>query len=138
MINPVDQKILDRLQSDGRIPYSSIAKEIGLTPTAIGQRVQKMVQDETIKGFSVHVNPERLGIHIQAIITLKLHFSKVEAFYKAYKRFEEIQFCYRVTGDDCMILLVHLKNNAHLVKFIDKISDYGSSKTSIIIDELQL
>ncbi|MFK7908168.1 MAG: Lrp/AsnC family transcriptional regulator [Chitinophagales bacterium] len=136
ILDAIDSKILNFLKKNGRVPYSSIAKEVGLTAAAVGQRVQKMVLEEVIEGFSVQVNPEKMGIHLQAIITLKLHFSKTAIFNEKLKELEEVQSCYRVTGEDCMIMKVHFKNNAHLVRFLDKISVYGSSKTNIIIDEL--
>jgi len=135
-IDKIDLQILDCLNKNSRIPFSTIAKEVGLTSTAVGQRVQKMVEEQIIEGFGIKLNPEKLDIHVQAIITLKLNFSKIEAFNKQLQSFEEIQFCYRVTGDDCMIMKVHLKNNKHLLQFLDRITSYGLSKTNIIIDQL--
>ena len=136
-LDELDNKILSCLNKNGRVPYASIAKEVNLTATAVGQRVQKMIAEEVIEEFSVKLNPDKFGINIQAVITLKLYFTKMDAFYKYLKKSaEDIEYCYRVTGDDCMILKVNFRNNSHLVEFLDGLSIYGSSKTNIIIDQL--
>jgi Lrp/AsnC family leucine-responsive transcriptional regulator len=132
----LDMKILELLEKDGRISYAAIAKEVGLTSTAIGQRVQKLIDEKIILGFSTRLNREQLGDTIQAIISLKLNFAKLEAFNKILNSFREIEYCYRVTGEDCMVMKVNFKDNNHLLNFINKISIYGVTKSSIIIDHM--
>ena len=135
-LDKIDLEIIDWLGKDGRISYSSLAKEVGLTSAAVGQRVQKMLQDEIILGFGVHLNREKLGVTIQAILNLKLNFSKINTFYEVLANFDEIENCYRVTGADCIIMKVNLRDNKHLLQFIDQISDYGFTKSSIILEQL--
>ena len=135
-VDNIDKKILHLLQEDGRIPYASIAKEVGLTSTAVSQRIQKMMDEGIIRGFEVILNQEKLGYGIQAIISLKLNFSKLDAFYKVLENYDEIEYGYRITGDDCIIMKVNLKDNAHLLDFINKISVYGFSKSNIIIEQV--
>ena len=135
-IDNIDLEILELLKEDGRVPYSSIAKKVGLTSTAVSQRIQKMMDEEIIQGFGVKLNIEKLGITIQAIMTLKLNFSKMDAMHKVLKTFEEIEFGYRITGEDCVIMKVNLKDNAHLLDFINKLSVYGFSKSNIIIEKV--
>lgn len=135
-LDKIDLQILDCLKENGRVAYSSVAKEVGLTATAVGQRVQKMIQEEVIKGFDICLDENKLGINIQAVITVKLNFTKIESFYKIIKTYKEIQFCYRVTGEDCVMMKVHFRDNPHLLSFLDAMSVYGSSKTNVIIDQL--
>ena len=132
----IDQQILALLREDGRTPYSSLAKEVNLTSAAVGQRVQKMVYDGTIKGFGVDIDHEKLGVSIQAILGLKLNFAKLDSFHQVLKNHKEIEYCYRVTGDDCIVMKVNLKDNKHLLRFIDEMSNYGTTKSSIILERL--
>ena len=135
-IDNIDIKILDQLEKDGRISYTDLAKKVGLTSTAVGQRMQKMTQERLILGFAAKVNKKELGITIQAIINLKLNFTKIDALYKVLNSFEEIESCYRVTGEDCLIMKVNFRDNTHMVNFINRISDYGFTKSSIILEQL--
>ena len=135
-IDNINAEILKCLESDGRISFASIANKVNITSTAVGQRVQRMLDDGLILGFGTKLDRKKLGISVQAIINLKLNFAKLDSFNKMIRSFEEVEYCYRVTGEDCMVMKVNLKDNAHLLDFIDKISLYGQTKSSIIIDKL--
>ncbi|MEN0047436.1 MAG: Lrp/AsnC family transcriptional regulator [Bacteroidota bacterium] len=135
-IDNIDRKILNQLEQDGRISYAALAKEVGLTSTSVGQRVQRMVEDGVILGFGAHLDKEKLGISIQALVSLKLNFARIESFHKVLKTYDEIEYCYRVTGEDCMIMKVNLSNNKHLLEFINRISIYGLTTTNVIIEQL--
>lgn len=135
-MDTIDLKIIERLEVDGRMSYSAIAKQVGLTSAAVGQRVQKMVEEGVITGFTIKRNLSKLDIHIQAVISLKLNFSKIDAFYKVLSNFSEVEHCYRVTGEECIIMKVNLRDNAHLLAFINQVSAYGFSKSSIIIEQI--
>lgn len=135
-IDHIDTEIIRCLEEDGRIAYATIAKKVGLTSTAVGQRIQKMIDEGIILGFGVQLDRKKLGITIQAIISVKLNFSKIDAFYKQLLTFNEIEYCYRVTGEDCIIMKVNLKDNAHLLDLINRVSLYGFSKSNIIIEQI--
>ncbi|WP_452225000.1 Lrp/AsnC ligand binding domain-containing protein [Lacinutrix chionoecetis] len=47
---------------------------------------------------------------------------------------EKVKSCDRITGDDCLCILGYFKNNKHLISFLETISQYGTSKTSIILE----
>jgi Lrp/AsnC family leucine-responsive transcriptional regulator len=135
-IDNINLEIIKCLESDGRISFASIAVKVNITSTAVSQRVQKMIDDGLILGFGLKLDRKKLGVDIQAIISLKLNFAKLDSFNKTISSFDEVEYCYRVTGEDCMIMKVNFRDNAHLLHFIDQISLYGSTKSSIIIDQV--
>ena len=135
-MDKIDKEILKGLKEDGRMSYAAIAKRVGLTSTAVGQRVQKLLDEGEIKGFSVLLDHEKLGIHMEAIISLRLNFAQIDKFYEVLKAKDEIESCYRVTGEDCIIMKTNLRDNAHLLEFINQISLYGFSKSSIVIEQI--
>jgi Lrp/AsnC family leucine-responsive transcriptional regulator len=135
-LDDIDKQILSNLQEDGRMTYAAIAQHVGLTSTAVGHRVQKMLDEGIIRSFGVDLDREKLGLAIQALISLKLNFARLDDFQKILKSINEIEFCYRVTGEDCMIMKVNLQDNAHLLQFINKISAYGFTKSSIVMERM--
>lgn len=135
-VDSINAEILQCLEQDGRMSFAAIANQVNLTSTAVSQRIQKMMDEGLILGFGVELNRKKLGIQTQAIITLKLNFSQHESFNKVIQTFEEVEFCYRVTGEDCMIMKVNLSDNDHLLGFINRISRYGFTKSNIIIDQI--
>ncbi|MEM9722788.1 MAG: Lrp/AsnC ligand binding domain-containing protein [Bacteroidota bacterium] len=70
------------------------------------------------------------------LISVKLNFTRIESFYSAMKTFEEVEFGYRVTGEDCMVLKVNLRDNTHLLDFINRVSTFGLTETKVIIEQV--
>ena len=131
-----DRAILSCLSKDGRIRMSQIAENVGLTATAVSQRVNKLVEDKVIRGFSVDLDQGKLGMTIQAMISVKLNFPRMEDFNKVLSEFQEIEYCFRVTGEDCIMMKVNLRDNSHLLQFINNMSRYGFTKSSVILEQL--
>ena len=129
-------KIIDLLKTNARMSFAKIGKEIGLTAPAVAQRIQNMEKEGIIEGYKLAINEKKIGIDIKAIITVKYGLGKRALFLNSLSSFPEIQSCYLVTGEDCVIMTVHLRNNQHLVSLLDRIAEYGISKTSIILDDL--
>ena len=133
----IDLKILNCLKKNARISYKDIGEEIGLTSPAVTQRIQKMESEGVIKRYKVELDYAKLGIHIKATITVKLDNNRrFPQFLKEYIPKEEILSYHRVTGEDCMLLHGQFRDNLHLLHFLDQISDYGVTKTSVILEEI--
>lgn len=60
-LDRTDLKILDILQTDGRISNSRLAELVNLSPTAVMARVQKLTKDEFILGYEAKLNPVKLN-----------------------------------------------------------------------------
>lgn len=132
----LDKKILDILKTNARESFANIGKEVGLSAPAIGKRVRQMEDEGIIEGYVLKVNHEKLGIETKAYITLVMHRS-TEASFSAIEKIhamEEVQRCDRITGDDCLCVLGYFKNNRHLISFLERLSQYGATKTSIILE----
>jgi len=70
------------------------------------------------------------------MITLKCPYGKIQAFAKQLATFSEIEQCLRVTGEDCVVLHALLRNNQHLVELLERLAEYGESKTAIILKDM--
>jgi len=131
-----DKKILEMLKTNARESFANIGKEVGLSAPAIGKRVRQMEDEGIIEGYALKVNHEKLGIETKAYITLVMHREArgaSDALDKIHAM-EEVRRCDRITGDDCLCILGYFKNNRHLIAFLERISQYGATKTSIILE----
>ena len=61
---------------------------------------------------------------------------KLKPFLEKVKTFDEVINCYRITGDENIVMEVVLKNHNHLESFIDQLIIYGESKTQIILSRV--
>ncbi|QED37832.1 Lrp/AsnC family transcriptional regulator [Antarcticibacterium arcticum] len=136
---PLDQinwKILQELQKNARMSFSEIGRKIGLTSPAVAERVKKMEDKGIIKGYNVQVSYNKTGHQLKAIITLKVFMGRLKPFLEKVKEFREVINCYRITGNENIILEVILYDQAHLEGFIDKLITYGETRTHIVLSNV--
>ena len=129
-------KILGFLQRNSRESFSSIGRQIGLSSPAVSERVKKMEDTGVISGYITQVSHSKLGYQLKAIITLKAFMGKLKPFLSKVKTLDEVVNCYRITGNENIIMEVVLHDQFHLEKFIDMLIQYGETRTNIILSDV--
>ena len=104
-----DYRIIEILQKDGRISMKDLGKIVGLTSPAVSERV------------------------IKAFIHIALPSDKYELFLETARKDPRIVECHHITGDDCSLLKVIVKDMYELENVIDSIKSIGTTKTSVIL-----
>ena len=135
-IDDLNWKILQCLQNNARVSFADIGREIGLTPPAVAERVKKMEDMEILEGYTAKVSHAKTGYQLKAIITLRAFMGKLKPFLSTVASFEEVINCYRITGNENIVMEVVLKDQFHLEKFIDKLIQYGETRTHIILSNV--
>jgi len=82
------------------------------------------------------VSPFEAGYQFKAIITLRAFMGKLKPFLEIVKTFDEVLNCYRITGNENIVMEVVLKNQKHLESFIDQLIVYGETKTQIVLSHV--
>lgn len=128
-----DHKIIDILQKDGRVSMKDLGKIVGLTSPAVSERVKRLEESGIIEGYKAIVNPDALGRVIKAFIHISLDSDKYGVFLEGARKDPRIVECHHITGDDCSLLKVIVKDMYELEEVIDSIKKIGSTKTSVIL-----
>lgn len=68
----VDLRILEILQEKARIPNAEVARQVGMAPSAILERIRKLEQQGIIQGYEVRLNPAHFGQGLVAFIQLQV------------------------------------------------------------------
>ena len=135
-VDALSLKILQALQKNSRATFVEIGKDVGLTSPAVAERVKKMEDVGIITGYTAHVSHVQLGYQLKAIITLRAFVGKLRPFLDVVKGYQEVINCYRITGNENIIMEVVLKDQFHLEKFIDKLITYGEARTHIVLSNV--
>lgn len=135
-IDDLNWKILESLQENARISFAEIGRKVGLTPPAVAERVKKMEDMEILEGYKAQVSPAKTGHQLKAIITLRAFMGKLKPFLATVVSYDEVINCYRITGNENIVMEVVLKDQFHLEKFIDKLIRYGETRTHIILSNV--
>ncbi len=132
-----DWKIIDLLQKNSRFSFAQISREIGLSPSAVAERIQRLEDENVIKKHVSIIDPKKVGYSLKAYITFSIKdFQKYERFLESIEEFPEIIDCSRVTGNDCLIMKVVLVDNTHLENLVNRLSVYGSPSTSVVLSDI--
>ncbi len=136
MIDSLNNRILQCLQEDARQSNTAIAKQVGVSSPAVGERIRKMEDAGILQGYKAIVNPEAMGYQLKAIITIRAFMGKLKPFIENVKKWEEVINCYRITGNENIVMEVVLRNQKHLEQLIDRVITYGESKTQIVLSHV--
>lgn len=104
-----DAAILAELQQDGRLSIVDLAEEVGLSSTPCARRVKLMEQNGIIQGYTAVIDPNRLGLKVQAFVQVRLtrHTDEnIEQFRRAVDSLEEVVSCHAMTGAYDLLLQV--------------------------------
>ena len=135
-IDELNWKILSSLQKNSRESFSSIGREIGLTSPAVAERVKKMEDTGVLERYIAKVSHNKLGYQLKAMITMKAFMGKLKPFLDQVTRLDEVVNCYRITGNENIIMEVVLRDQFHLEQFIDMLIQYGETRTNIILSDV--
>ncbi|KRO66744.1 MAG: ArsR family transcriptional regulator [Cryomorphaceae bacterium BACL21 MAG-121220-bin10] len=135
-MDALNKKILQRLQANARQSHVEIGRQVGISSPAVNERIKKMEDAGIIKGYRTEVSPFECGYQLKAIITLRAFMGKLKPFLDKVKQFEEVVNCYRITGNENIVLEVVLANQKHLEQFIDELIVYGETKTQIVLSKV--
>lgn len=132
----INRHILQLLQENARISNAQIARSVGVTSPAVAERIRKMEDAGVIKGYTTKISHYDLGYQLRAIITLRAFMGRLKAFLEKVQSFDEVINCYRITGNENIVMEVVLDNQKHLEQFIDQLITYGETKTQIILSHV--
>lgn len=135
-IDELNWKILECLQINARVSFAEIGRKVGLTPPAVAERVKKMEDLEILEGYTAKVSHAKTGYQLKAIITLRAFMGKLKPFLATVVTYEEVVNCYRITGNENIVMEVVLKDQFHLEKLIDRLIQYGETRTHIILSNV--
>ncbi|MGH9719217.1 MAG: Lrp/AsnC family transcriptional regulator [Bryobacteraceae bacterium] len=120
-LSPEDSKVLGLLMDRGRMSWSGLAKQLGVTPPAAADRVRRLEQRGVIRGYAALLDPEAVGCALTAFVFVTLARPRDRgAFLKLIGRLDEVQECHDVAGDDDYLLKIRCAGTRELDNLISR------------------
>lgn len=101
-ISKIDRNILRILQKDGRISYTDLAREVGLSVTPCIERVKRLEKNGYIEGYTATLNPQLLDAGLVVFVQIRLNHTSQENFEEfrdSVMSLENVQSCFLVSGN---------------------------------------
>lgn len=135
-VDAISWQILNHLQQNARISFSDIGRNVGLSPPAVAERVKKMEDLGIIEGYSAILSHALAGYQLKALIMVRAFAGKLKPFLEKIQSFKEVVNCYRITGNENIVMEVLIQDQAHLETFIDQLIVYGECRTHIVLSSI--
>ncbi len=117
-LDDVSRAIIEQLQQDGRRPYSSIGKAVGLSEAAVRQRVQRLQESGVLQIVAV-TDPMQVGFSRAAMIGIRVR-GDVERAAEHLERFDEVTYLVVCAGGYDIIAEVVVSDDEHLLDLVNR------------------
>lgn len=104
-----------------------------LSAPTVAERIARLRDIGVIRGFTVKIDPARVGLPIAAVIEFKPHSNDHEHAVTLVSSFPGTRDCFKVTGQALLVLIVRVADNDSLNRMLEELSHHGETKTSIIL-----
>jgi Lrp/AsnC family transcriptional regulator, regulator for asnA, asnC and gidA len=117
-LDDVSKRIIEQLQEDGRRPYATIGKAVGLSEAAVRQRVQRLLDSGVIQIVAV-TDPMQVGFSRQAMIGLRVH-GDLTAVADQLADMAEVEYVVITAGSFDLLIEVVCEDDDHLLDLISQ------------------
>ena len=144
VLDKIDKQLLNLLQSDCKRTTKAYALELGLSTTAIFERIRKLERENVITNYVALVDREMVERSFTVFCHVKLvqHTKEnVQRFERQIQGLEEVQECHHISGDYDYILRVNVADmkayRSFMVNKLTAIDQIGSTQSSFGINEVK-
>ena len=132
----IDRAIVAALTADGRLSYTDLAEKVGLSVSAVHQRVRRLEQRGVLKGYVARVDYEAVGLPLTAFVAIRpIDAAAPDDAPVRLSGLPEIDSCYSVAGEDFYLLLVRVKSPSDLERLLQEIRTAANvtTRTTVVL-----
>jgi Lrp/AsnC family leucine-responsive transcriptional regulator len=140
MIDEIDKQILNIVQKDARISNAEIARQVGLAPSAVLERVRKLEERGVIRGYATEIDAAEVGYGLTAFVAVRTHECCSETD-KFLAQIPEVLEVHDVAGEDSYLLKVRVKNAKDLSRLLRErlknVPNVAATKTTVVLQTIK-
>jgi Lrp/AsnC family transcriptional regulator, leucine-responsive regulatory protein len=135
-VEETDRAIVAALTGDGRCSYTDLAERVGLSVSAVHQRVRRLEQRGVISGYTARINLESLGLPLTAFVAIKpIDPASGDDTPARLAHLPAIESCYSVAGEENYLLKVRVASPVQLERLLQEIRSAAgvSTRTTVVL-----
>lgn len=118
-MDAIDRKIISLLAQDARRSLADMGEAVGLSPSAVNERIRRLTASGAIRRFTVDADPAALGLGVTAFVLVALDYEAGEEVFKAFVAdHPSVAECHHVTGAWSYLLKIRVADLAALELFL--------------------
>ncbi|HEX9149355.1 MAG TPA: Lrp/AsnC family transcriptional regulator [Thermoanaerobaculia bacterium] len=142
MINDLDRQILTILQKNARTSNAEVARQVGLAPSAVFERIRKLEERGVLRSYGAQIDPRAVGLPLVAFTFVRSN-DRPGGIQTAEKLAEipEVLEVHHVAGEDCFLVKVRAADTESLGRLLrerlGKIGTITSTRTTIVLETVK-
>jgi Lrp/AsnC family leucine-responsive transcriptional regulator len=136
-VDAIDLVLVDLLQTNARLSYAELARQVGLSAPAVHERVGKLETSGVIRGYRAEVAPEAVGLGVTALIGIVQDSGgDTDDVLATFREMPEIESCYFMAGVESFLLKARVGTIAELEQLIvrlNRTAGVASTRTGIAL-----
>jgi Lrp/AsnC family leucine-responsive transcriptional regulator len=135
-VEEIDRQIMALLADDGRMSFTDLAKETGLSVSAVHQRVRRLQKRGVIKGFTAQLDTELIGLPLTAFVSIKpIDPAAPDDAPDRLAHLPAIEACHSVAGEESYILKVRVASPNELENLLQQIRAAANvaTRTTVVL-----
>ncbi|MEV0590778.1 Lrp/AsnC family transcriptional regulator [Nonomuraea cavernae] len=132
----IDRRIVTLLARDGRMSFTDLARETGLSVSAVHQRVRRLEKRGVIRGYAAIIDHDAVGLPLTAFVSIKpIDPAAPDDAPDRLAHLRAIEACHSVAGDESYILKVRVASPVALEDLLQQIraSANVSTRTTVVL-----
>ncbi|TVY03258.1 Lrp/AsnC family transcriptional regulator [Cohnella terricola] len=119
-IDDIDRSIIKALNANGRLSYTDLAKDIGLSRVAIQARVNALMEEGVIERFTAVINPEKIGITVSAFFNVEVEPKSLQSVADTLADEPAVTSLYHMTGPSKLHMHGLFENTKEMEVFLNE------------------
>ncbi len=132
ILDEIDRAILTCLTQDARVSLKVLSARVGLTSPSTAERVKRLEERGVIQGYGARVNLAALGYSLQALVRVRPLPGLLQKVDKYIQAMPECIESDKVTGEDCFVMRLVVRDIAQLDTLLDGLAEYAQCNTSVV------
>ncbi|MGA0567038.1 Lrp/AsnC family transcriptional regulator [Rathayibacter sp. KR2-224] len=138
-VDKVDRAIIAQLSADSRLSVRALSERVHVSRSAVASRLQRLIADGVIEGFGVRVDRKAIGLHVTALVIVKVErqpgWKDVAASLSALPFVESVL---AVSGDIDFVVTVSAPDHEHLsdviMRQLHEVEGVASTRSYIVLE----
>jgi Lrp/AsnC family transcriptional regulator, regulator for asnA, asnC and gidA len=127
-LDPVNRRIIEILQREGRCPFTVIARELGISEAAVRARVGRLTEAGVMDVVAV-TNPLMLGFEVMALVGVQAN-SDIERVARVASDWSETSYIVITSGSYDLLVEVVCEHNRHLLEVVQRLREIDGVKST--------
>jgi Lrp/AsnC family leucine-responsive transcriptional regulator len=139
-LDAIDRRLLEVLADDGRISVAALAERAGISRAATYNRLDSLRDSGVIEGYSVRVNPARVGLGVTALVLISGRQPAWRSLRRRLVSMPEVEYCAFTTGEYDALLVVRVPDVETLrdvvLERLQASEEIRATQTIFVLEEL--